>query len=174
MPKDLKKERNQAELMFFDYKDPDEIAETLERPISTVWRWIRDGNWRSLRDSAKDAMIDHVREKKKKDIEEIHSLALPLIKKSIKEISESGHVLDTKEMRDLTYIITEFDKLVKLESGEATHIVKNLQNITIHDVREAIEQDEFIEVESEVINESGTGNGNRKTKGRKRGSSRQN
>lgn len=152
MPIDKTKERNQAEKLYFEHKTPSQIAKQLGLDPKTIYRWVSAYGWKEQREGAKDALIEQVAFSKKEKIEGIYEVSLDWIMQSIKNLRDTGHKLEPTEMKQLTGMITDLTKLVRLEEGQATEIVGTA--VSMEDVRKALEKDDFIEIEGKDVGDN--------------------
>ena len=149
--RDLSKEKDEAKALYFQYKTGKEIGEALGVNPITVYRWSEE--WKEEREAVKDGLIEDIQAKNHHIISDIFNFSLPMIRDSIIARVNEGKPLKVFEMNVLTDILTKFDKLLRLEAGKPTDITQ-VKPISIHDLKEALEKDKFVEVESKVLNES--------------------
>jgi hypothetical protein len=141
----LDEKKARAKLLFFDYQTVEQIADFLSLSKQSVYRWSK--NWLEERELQTTAIIQNVRDSNKIEINNLFKFGLPLISNSLKERAKLNRPLSMRESKDLTDILTSFDKLQRLEAGKATDITEaRLGPVTIEDLRKAVLEDKFIDI----------------------------
>lgn len=157
-PRNLTK-KDQAKLMFFAYVEPEEICRRLELPYYTLKRWIAGyenhvakkkiyrhvEGWKFERANQLKELQTNVANENKFIINKIYKVGFPLVYNSLVHLAKTDTKLSLRDMRDLSAVLTAFDKLIRLEDGKATDIVKH-EPMTIEDIKKVFEEDYFIDV----------------------------
>lgn len=137
---------DQARTLFFiHYLTVTEISRRLSIPRRTVDNWVKREKWRETRQKELAEYTQDVRDQNLEAIHELFRLGLPMIKGALIHRAE-GEPLSMREASDLSQVLLSFDKLMRLETGQATERVEALAPITIEDLKAALEKDAFIEL----------------------------
>lgn len=147
-----------ARELYLRYRTPKQIAKELDIPEMKVNNWIygsRDSseNWKRERDElAKEVIsetLDRYSVRRKQYLPQILETSLALVLNAVqtraKDMDASPVTL--KEAEVISNLITNLDKLNRLDAGEATDIIQEKKaTITIEDLKKAVEKDYFLEV----------------------------
>jgi hypothetical protein len=107
-------------------------------------------SWKREREAATMNLIRGVKEENQNEIAKIFKAGLPLIRKSIECWAETltmmNKPLTFQQARELTDVLTAFDKLQRLDLNQPTEI-KDVQvsQITPQQLREAVLKDAFLD-----------------------------
>lgn len=107
----------------------------------------RDRNcWKVIKDRVGDASIAVAVLEKKSMLDRTAGLALKALSKSLEVLNERIHKgdveLSPKDMGELAKIIFGMDKIVRLETGQATEIIKRV-GLTAEEARKILADDPF-------------------------------
>ena len=151
VPPKLKK---QAKTMYFSGMEIPTISKAIgiEEDVLQYWalgpnRRAEDKNtWFQLREKNTDTVIDLFIKKKSDQLENTGGIALALIQDgllTIKDEVESGlKKLSVGEIKSIAEIISNLDKIARLESGQATEII-NKTGLTPQQAKKILEKDPF-------------------------------
>lgn len=131
-----------------------EIMETTTISKSTIYYHIP--KWREERELNKNEIIAALSENKKTLLSEVIKNGLDVLAHSMKELKKSNEALTAKEMVGLSNVITNIDKIIKLDQGDPTNITENKKPATVLEIKEMLRKaDPFLELEedAEVTNE---------------------
>lgn len=136
------------------------IADDTGLSVRTISSWVdgkggREG-WRKEREKAFATLITDARDRSRNDVVEIVTLGTKILKTSLKrqlDHLEGGEkrMLETKELMDLSAIITNLDKLQRLDAGKPTEIQEHnvgYHPISIEDLRKAVDGDPFLDLDA--------------------------
>lgn len=146
-------ERDQARLWYlYDWMPTQEIADKLGCSYSTVAGWIgsRKG-WREEREHLVNEFLRETRQRHANKLGNCIGLGVDLIEQALKarkeKLGEDGKPvpLSMREAATVSEILTQFDKILRLEYGKPTEITTaQASPVTIEQLREYIVQDPFL------------------------------
>lgn len=142
-----------ARQLYLSYKPLAEIVEKTGMNIHTI-KYHIGKRWKEERETKKSEIMEALTESKKSLMFEISKNGLEILANSIKELSASKRPLNPTEMSRIKDIITDLDKIVKLDEGNPTEILASTKPATIVEVRELLKSDPFLEYEEEYEEES--------------------
>ena len=102
-------------------------------------------SWETERDLLWSETLDGIKKHKVEILQEIVGVSLEMIRSSLKNMAAEGEPLKLKDVHMLTEIITNFDKIQRLDDGKPTDIHKDV-TLSIEDIRDAIEKDKFTDL----------------------------
>lgn len=162
------KKREQCKQMYFAGMSAEEIEQASGVELDVLQYWILGANrqgvspgcWFKIKDEKQCTIVDLFIKKKYEVLEETCGLALLLLKDQLgekrREIEEEGKVLSIRELRGLSEIVSDLDKIARLESGQATEII-NRAGLSAKEARKILENDPFsvgiVETEGKVVEE---------------------
>lgn len=122
-PEELEK----AKLLYMDFTPITEIARItgISKNTITYHATKKDDNWKLMRQGAKLEMLESFNEGKKGKILSVNNLCLGIIQKALKDIDKQ-EIISLKDAKLASDILTEMDKIVKLDDGEATSRTETL------------------------------------------------
>lgn len=153
IPKEI---RERAKLMFLSHYSIDEIVAANNIPREAVEHWVfgADGHgtakncWNVARASLSEASIATFLIDKQHVFERSTGLALSCLTKGLSRLNERVHNgeldLEVDDLRKLSAVVTEMDKIGRLETGKATQIIKNV-GLTPEKIREIIKNDPIVD-----------------------------
>ena len=143
-----------AKQMYLAYKPLADIVAKSGMNIHTV-KYHVGKRWKEEREFKKSEIVEALTESKKSLMYEISKHGLEILANSIKDLSSSKRPLNPTEMSRIKDIITDLDKIVKLDEGNPTEILADTRPATIVEVRELLKKDPFLELEeAEVVEEN--------------------
>lgn len=154
------KQKSDAKILYLEGKPFTKICELTGVPLNTLKRWIYVGAsderpWKELLQEHTNEIVDEIYLRTKTNTARIFEVGIPLIYNSIvyraKKKGPDGapQPLSIKEARELTEILTAFDKLRRLDANQPTSIEETRQHfvpVTIDELRAAVIKDEFIDL----------------------------
>lgn len=132
-------QRELARNLYMSYQSRDEIVEKSGMSMSSLKYYIHK-SWYKEREASKYQMVQALSDSKKKVLTSIVSDGLELVARSMKEWVRSGKVLTPKEADSISKIITDADKISKLDEGSPTDILGEIKPATYVEIREARER----------------------------------
>ena len=144
-----------AKQLYMDFMPVTEIARKLGISKNTVryHATTKDDNWKLQREGAKMEMLEAFNDGKKGKILSVNNLCLAIIQKGLKDIN-SQETISLKDAKLASDILTEMDKIIKLDDGEAT---SRSESISIRPIsldaarRRMISADPFMEAPPQEI-----------------------
>lgn len=134
-------------------KSIDMISEDIGASRATIHRWVIKGRWDEKRAQHLAETAAIARTSRKDAVNGILTASLDLIKHSLDsrlEEAKNGKRIPISEAKLISGIVSDFDRIMRLEAGEATDIVKTYETVTLEAVKQALDADPFIEVEHKV------------------------
>lgn len=120
--------KEKALVMHLSLKDPEQIAQYLDIDLDVVKTWVSSNPWKKAKGALLKKTFGAIYSKKKPKIEAIVGMGLGLIEEGLSDLavrmSEEGKQLSVHEMKMLSTIIQDFDKMIRLEEGKPTDIKK--------------------------------------------------
>jgi len=135
-------QKETAKELYMQYRPFLEIAAETGLSIYAI-NWYARKYWRQERDLAKTQVIQLLGEQKAKAFAEIGMHGMDLLVRSLREHSKNGTILSVKEAFALSNIITNIDKIVRLDEGAPTDIISDMKPSTREEVIEVINVDPF-------------------------------
>ena len=130
-----------AKELFMSYKTLKEIAEALDMPYKTVQ--FHSAKWKKDRDLMKNELLRELTENKKTVLTSLVGNSLECVDRAIADLKNRKNPPSIKEARMLTHIISEIDKILRLDEGEPTDIIAEHKPATVIELREKLKRDPF-------------------------------
>ena len=150
MGKPIKYEEAQvaaAREMYLRYVPLKRIEEATGIILGTI-RYYADSKWRKEREAAKSDLIDALSDSKRVLFTKIVAYGLDTLANSLQKLKEDDVALSPKEMSAISGIITDIDKIVRLDEGNPTEILANTKPTTIIELKKRLTAaDPFAEIE---------------------------
>jgi uncharacterized protein YjcR len=131
-----------AHQLYLKYTPYEEMAAMTGMSVYAM-KWYAKKGWRKERDLLKSQIIDLLGESKAKSFAEIGKHGMDLLVRSLQEHTRNGTILSVKEALALSNIITNIDKIVRLEDGLPTDIVKDIMPADQSEIIELVQADPF-------------------------------
>ena len=155
--KDLEAKKIVAHEMYMRFESNDKIARDLKLPKDTVRTWIfgQNGNegFRHKRDRVTKEIITEAtntyKQRKAEYLPEILEVSIALVLNAVKNraLTMTEEPVTLSEARTISDLISNLDKLQRLDAGEATDILEERKaTITIDDLKNAVLKDYFLEI----------------------------
>lgn len=143
-------QRAQAKRYYDMGYDVTEIAKRTGISFNTVKNWIY-GNpkrptsgWKHEREKWVKSLEEHRREVGKAKFTQAINMSTDILLYILSKVDKNR--VSLKDAKDVAYIIASLHKVIQLEEGNPTEILDaQVENITVHDVRVALEKDKFLE-----------------------------
>lgn len=132
--------------MFFLYKEEKEICEATGVTSRIARRYIkemlpeREAKEKELLSERIDPKMDQVAETIKVTIPSVKYL----IEKFMEEVKTGDRKFTSSDIKNLSDIVTNLDKLLRLDAGKATDILEFVPPSTVQELKTAIELDKFM------------------------------
>lgn len=154
LSKDQKLKVEQARALFFAGYEVSDCAQIIDLPLDFVRTLVfgadqsgREQNcWYKLREAMGPASVAAFVHSKKDVLDRVTGTAANILSVSLDNLRNkvlSGEVvLNISELKQLSSIVVDMDKIVRLESGKATEIINNV-GLTPEQAREMLKKDPF-------------------------------
>lgn len=130
-----------AKELFMSYKTLKEIAEAVDMPYKTVQ--FHSAKWKKDRNLMKNELLRELTENKKTVLTSLVGNSLECVDRAIADLKNRKNPPSIKEARMLTHIVSEIDKILRLDEGEPTDIIAEHKPATIIELREKLKRDPF-------------------------------
>lgn len=140
---------NEARRLYMSYKTRKEIVDATGININTLASYI--DKWRPERELAKSEMFSALADSKKRFFVDLANNGLEILVRSLREMNRDGAVLEPKQLREISSIIGEIDKIIRLDDGNPTEITESLKPATRADIIQLLKSDPFQEIEEAEI-----------------------
>ena len=119
------KEQVKALKLFLNYKSITCIAKELELSRSTVNDWCYDGRnglkpFRHIRGQLEKEQIKNIVSHRAPSLNNIAGSCLDILENSLKKLSESRSPMEIDQLKKVSDIISNMDRIMRLDNGEAT------------------------------------------------------
>lgn len=153
--------RLEAKNLFFLGYTPTEIASKCSCERQTIYAWIKDGQWAVERYEEQRQYVEAKLGKTSEKIADLITLTIPIITSSVQKIAQNAEdknePLTTRELKDLTEIITNLNKLARLELSQPTEIVGHRVDenkvYTPDEILKVLQKDPMLITDYKVIEE---------------------
>jgi len=138
-----------AKSLYLKYVPWHEISRLSEVPEHSIRKYATS-SWRVERDSIKKGIIESALDNKRGVLISIAQYGLAIVEKGLKDILHSEVPLTAKELVNIASIVDSFDKIVKLDDGQATDRTEVIQPASIIEIKRML-NDPFMIEEAEII-----------------------
>lgn len=128
--------------MYMDYKTNQEISIATGMSIYAVKFWAKK-YWKIERDLHKSQIIELLGDAKGRAFAEISMYGMELLVRSLKEHAQNGTILSLKESFALSHILTNIDKMIRLDDGTPTDIIKDIKPADRGEIIQLVQADPF-------------------------------
>lgn len=137
-------EQMKAVEMWMNYSTLARMSEVLKTPLGTVRDWVykgRNGMFpiKDIRDAMEKETLREIAKNKLPALKNIMDSSLLLIRTSMEDLVKGKTSLTIDEMKKISDIIGNMDKIVKLDEGQATEHVSIVNLDPINNMKDAIE-----------------------------------
>jgi len=145
-----------AKSEYMNYRPVSEIARSLSVGRTTIQHHVNEV-WKSERNLRRTETASEFTEAKSALMNSTFSCSFKGLNSWVKKVTDSGYEMRPHEARTLMNIITEMDKITRLDMGSPTDIISETAPIDVIEIRKQImandpfmiEEVEFTEVKSE-------------------------
>jgi len=137
-------------VLFFRHIPNSQIAKKVGVRADTIAKWSKEpeDNWIEERRQFEKELVESYIGTKKTVLPTILNCGLDLILNSFRDRLSDGNPLSLNEARIVSGVITDLDKIIRLDAGDPTEIseVKRTIPTTMEELKKAIRRDPFIDV----------------------------
>lgn len=148
-----------AKELYMSFKPPREIAETMDMPYKTLMYHI--AKWKDERSLMRNELLRELTENKSAILSSLVGNSLECLDRAIADLKHRGTPPTIKEARWIANIVTELDKIVRLDEGTPTDIIAEHKPSTIIELKDKLKRDPFYLEDAnyrEITNEKTTTN----------------
>jgi len=159
-----KEQKNKAYWLYLYGQSVEDISNTVGLPENLIRHWIKgpqrdaDLGWKKIRETKNGSIVSFFVQHKKEVLENTWGVALSILadglQKMQKDIADNDKKLNLRDMKGLSEIISDLDKIARLEAGQATSIIRQA-GLTAAEAEKIIKEDPFacviIEVEGREL-----------------------
>lgn len=138
----------QAKDLYFAYTPLKQICVTTGFKYESLKHYIST-YWKEERELAKHDIIDSFTESKRAVILSISKHGLELLDRGLTDLLKSGRPLKTYEISQIATLVTELDKIIKLDDGRPTEILAELKPASFIEIKKLLQKDPFLSLEIE-------------------------
>lgn len=151
-PKKFTKEQvEKARQLYLRYTPWQKITEITGLPENNIKKYAND-HWRNERAALKSELMESALESKRGLLLSIAKHGLEIIEKGLQDLLSSNRVLTPKELQNIAGIVENFDKIVKLDDGQATERTEVIQPASVIELKKLI-NDPFMQIEDATYEE---------------------
>ena len=88
--------------------------------------WCNSPTWKREKDKIIKRIFGSVYTRRKEQVENVIGLGLATLQRCLLEVEKEGRTLNIKELSQLTGIISDVNKMLRLEEGKPTDIHKTI------------------------------------------------
>ena len=143
--------KEKAKAMFLSLCSPDEIAKKLQVEITTVRKWIASAEWQKQQAKVVKSFVGPLLTRRVDELENIRGLGLAVASRYLAQVWRDKPSLSVKDVEHIIEMVMKVDKLIKLEEGKPTDIVKNISMKEAKErMRKVLKEDPFEEFKDVV------------------------
>lgn len=136
--------------MYLRYEPWSKIEAATSLTKNDINSYATRGGWRAEREAIRSDIIDAATESKRGVLLSISKHGLEIVDKAIQQLRDDvisgAKKLNVMEIDKVQSIVTNFDKIVKLDQGEATERHEVIQPASVIELQKALEEmDPFLE-----------------------------
>ena len=130
-----------AKELYMVFKPMTDIAKDLNIPYKTlVWH---SAKWKDERNLLRNELLLELTENKKTVLTSLVGNSLECVDRAILDLRNRKSPPTIKEARMLTHIVSEIDKILRLDDGEPTDIIAEHKPATVIELRDKLKRDPF-------------------------------
>ena len=151
----------EAKKMFLDFRPLRVIAEECKINYRTLL--YHSKKWERERDMLRNEILRELGDNKKTILIDLTGNALDLINRAVKDLKERQKPPTMHEARLLTNVISEIDKIIRLDDGSPTDIIAEQKPSTVIELKAKLKKDPFYIEDAdfrEIANEKTSGTTN--------------
>lgn len=141
-----------AKDLYFQWKSHNDICEELKLSSSVLAKWRTDEGWDAERKALDEGMIADLFQGRKLKMAKLAEMSINQLERGLLHLKERHEPLSLGEMEKLSVILSNLDKITRLDLNRATENVAmniNVQGqLTVDRIREIMTQDPFVGPES--------------------------
>ena len=141
---------NAAKSMFMDFKPLKEIAKTLNIKYRTLV--YHKNKWEEERNLVRKEILRDLADNKRTILVNLTSNSLDCVDRAIEDLKKRDKPPTIHEARLLTNIISEIDRIIRLDDGEPTDIISDHKPSTVIELKAKLKKDPFY-IEDAVFRE---------------------
>lgn len=130
-----------AKQMFMDFKPLKEIAKTLGIKYRTLV--YHKNKWEEERNLVRKEILRDLADNKRAILVNLTSNSLDCVDRAIEDLKKRDKPPTIHEARLLTNIISEIDRIIRLDDGEPTDIISEHKPSTVIELRAKLKKDPF-------------------------------
>jgi len=154
-----------AKSMFMDFKPLKEISKTLDIKYRTLV--YHKNKWEEERNLIRKEILRDLADNKRTILVNLTSNSLDCVDRAIEDLKKRDKPPTIHEARLLTNIISEIDRIIRLDDGEPTDIISEHKPSTVIELKAKLKKDPFYiedavfrEIDDEKINTNADANSN--------------
>ena len=141
MAKKSKYDLTEAKELFMAFKAMKDISERCSIPYRTLL--YHSKKWEEERDMLRKVILKDLAENKKALLVSLTGNSLDCIDRAIRTLKERSKPPTIQEARNLTNIVAEIDRILRLDDGEPTDIISQHKPATIIELKQKLKADPF-------------------------------
>ena len=141
---------NAAKSMFMDFKPLKEIAKTLNIKYRTLV--YHKNKWEEERNLVRKEILRDLADNKRTILVNLTSNSLDCVDRAIEDLKNRDKPPTIHEARLLTNIVSEIDRIIRLDDGEPTDIISEHKPSTVIELKAKLKKDPFY-IEDAVFRE---------------------
>lgn len=141
MGKGSKYDLTEAKELFMAFKPMKDIAEQCSIPYRTLL--YHSKKWEEERDMVRKVILKDLAENKKAVLVSLTGNSLDCIDRAIRTLKERAKPPTIMEARNLTTIVSEIDRILRLDEGEPTDIISQHKPATVIELKQKLKADPF-------------------------------
>jgi len=130
-----------AKSMFMDFKPLKEIAKVLDIKYRTLV--YHKAKWEEERNMIRKEILKDLADNKRAILVNLTSNSLDCVDRAIEDLKKRDKPPTIHEARLLTNIISEIDRIIRLDDGEPTDIISTNKPSTIIELKAKLKKDPF-------------------------------
>jgi DNA-directed RNA polymerase subunit F len=142
---------NTAKKLYMAYKPLKDIVEITGIKKPSISYHIQN-KWLKEREDSKSELLKTFTERKKSLMASIASNGLEILAKAMESLKNVDRPLSAAEIKSISTIVSELDKISKLDEGNPTEILAEIKPATTIEIRELLNNDPFLQGEIEDAN----------------------
>ena len=139
-----------AKSMFMDFKPLKEISKTLNIKYRTLV--YHKNKWEEERNLVRKEILRDLADNKRTILVNLTSNSLDCVDRAIEDLKKRDKPPTIHEARLLTNIISEIDRIIRLDDGEPTDIISEHKPSTVIELKAKLKKDPFY-IEDAVFRE---------------------
>lgn len=130
-----------AKKLYMSFKPLKEIAETIDIPYKTLGYHV--SKWKDERSLMRNELLRELTENKSAILSSLVGNSLECLDRAIADLKHRGTPPTIKEARWIATILTEVDKIARLDEGNPTDIIAEHKPSTVIELKNKLKRDPF-------------------------------